>query len=291
LMIGSRKRHDKVAVDSKTLNQFDRTLCYIAGDSSAYILNPGARYSIFPYPEAGDLAVQGFLLDGKESRLMDIPHRPRTNGTDVASTITVDEAGNAVCSTTIIIKGYSMEPWRKRQLDSLSDTRMAEDLLEDLEFDHEITSAKLEEDLENDRYLFNLVLDLPDFVSVVDNNFFFTPFIMPVEDNPFAGDVRNFPIDFNYVFRNRHQIRVILPPDMAVSDAPRNIYQTMEDAKFTRKVMAEGNEIAIQSELNIKRPSFPTSTYKNIKEMFDLMSQSCLDQALATRGSAEAGGL
>jgi hypothetical protein len=289
LLIGSRKEHDKVNVEIKSLNQFDRTLCYVERDTSAYVLNPGARCAIFPFPESDDLAEQGLLIDGEDSRLLDIPHQSRTSGTDLASTIFIDETGHAVCSTTVIIKGYSMERWREKQLDSLSNMKIMEEILEDVEIDYEIVSANLKEDFTKDRYLFEFVLKLPEFVSILDNNFFFTPCLLPVVENPFLGDARTFPIDFNYAFRNRHIIRVILPPNMVVADIPKNIYQTMQEGKFTRKTVAEGNEIHIQSELRIKRPSYPTALYKEIKDMFDIMSQSVFDQVLATSVQEETG--
>jgi hypothetical protein len=134
------------------------------------------------------------------------------------------------------------------------------------------------------------VLELPQFASIIDGNFFFTPFLVPVEEHPFVGDTRVFPVDFNFVFRNRHQIRVMLPADMTVADVPRNIYQTMQEGKFTRKVIAEGNEIHIMLDLDIKRASYPTMVYADIKEMFDIMSQSCMDQVLAVAAAVEAGG-
>ncbi len=291
LYIGTRKEYGKINVDIRNLSQFNRVLCYLEHDTANYVLDPGARCAIYPYPEANDLADQALLIDGEESRLFDIPHRPRINGTDLMSTIHVDAEGAAVCSTTIVIKGYSMEKWREKQLDSLSAEKLAEDLLEDVEVEFEILNAVLNEDLEKDRYLFDLVLKLPEFASIMDGNFFLTPCLMPVEDNPFAGDIRNFPVDFNFTFRSKHHIQVYLPENMVVADVPRNMYQTMQGGKFTRKVLTDGNAVDIKSELDIKRASFPTKVYKDVKELFDIISQSSLDQVLATAVEENAGDL
>jgi hypothetical protein len=287
MYIGTRKQHGKLNALIRSTSQLNRLLCYVDYDTAGYVLDPGAECAIFPYPIANDLAEQGLLFDGEESRLLGIPHTPRINGTDMMPTLHINDDGSASFSTTIIIKGYSMEPWLEKRNDSISDLKIAEEMLEDLEVDFEIEVATLTLDMEKDRMLFEIILDLPDFASIVDENIFFTPFILPVKENPFDSDHRIFPIDFSYKFLNKQQTQVYLPENMTVGDVPKNIYQKIEGARLTRRITSEGNQVFIKAQFEVSRPSFPPASYPAIKELFDLISESSLDQILAIKTQSE----
>ena len=282
LYIGTRKEYGKVNVYIRNLSQFNRLLCYVDYDSTGYTLNPAADCATFPYPTSQDLAEQGLLLDGKESKLLNIPHRERTNGRSMGTSLYINDDGSAVCSTTIVVKGYSMQKWCKMQSDSLSDEEIVEDLLENLEVDYEIVDASLEPQPEKDRLCFNIVLDLPDFAVIEDGNLFFGPVICPLEDNLFESDSRMFPIDFNYTFKHRHTTQIYMPENMTADDLPKNVFHEIQDGMYSRRVLTEANQIIIKEKLEIKKPLFSSQAYKMIKSMYEIISESIHSQVLAS---------
>jgi len=283
LFISTRDQSGKINARIRSLSQFNRLLCCIDYDTTMYLLDPAAACATFLHPDRDDLAEQGFLIDGEDSRILNLSHRPRNNGTDIFSTVHIDEEGSAICSAAVICRGYAMDRWCREDFDSLTIEEMIGDMLEDREIDFEIIEIGHTLDSEKDRLIIEMVLHMTEFALTVDDNLFIPMCVLPVEKNRFESDHRMFPVDFTYTFSDKHQTQIYLPEGMQVGDLPRNAYKQIQGGVYKRQTAADGNQILVKAELNISRPLFPVPQYASLKELFEVMDESSQDNAVAVR--------
>lgn len=281
LYIGTRKKIGKLNLSIRSMAQFDRVVCHLDLDTVAYVLDPATRCATFPYPDTDDLVSQGLLIDGRQSRIINLRHPSRTSGTDLASYVHIADDGSAICSTTVIVKGYAMTNWCRKQTDSISAREFLEDRLEKLNIPYKITDIQIAFQDEKDRLLVEFVLDLTDFATVVDSNLLLPLCLLPVADNPFTSDRRMFPVDFTYTFSSKHQIQIYLPDGMEAEDIPPDVRKRIQGGLFERRTMADGSQIIVKTFLEIKKPTFPADMYGSVKELYDIMSSATHDRALA----------
>lgn len=278
VLTSSRDEYSKTYYEMKSLDQFGDALVRTEIDSVEYILNPAAEYNAFPYLPAENLIDRGVLIDGELTKIIDLPENTRKSGTDIASIVHIDGNGDAVCSTTVYFKGYDGDAWLAEAEDSLSERDRVEALLDEYENDFTLTAFDVMPDTESDRVVVTTVLDMPGFATMVDGNLFFAPTFWRLRENPFKSSRRVFPVDFNYQYCNRDMVQVFLPENMTIADYPVNLFKYITGAKYSRKITAMDNMLSVRSDLTVSKPLFVPEEYAGLKDLFDAMSESRLDQ-------------
>ncbi|MCK5127045.1 MAG: DUF3857 domain-containing protein [candidate division Zixibacteria bacterium] len=293
VFIGTRSQTGQLDHTKRDLNQFNRLICYVQYDSTEFGLDAADQYAEFPYLPVDDLVDQGLFLDSINSKLLSFVHPERKNGTDVGSIIHIDEDGGAVCSTTVYFKGYAKSFLFKRMEDSVSTEKLIKDYLDndiEIEYDYKMISSSIVREDELDRIRLDVVMKITDFAEDIDGTVFFSPFIIPIEKNVFIKQQRLFPIDFGYVYSNRHRIQVTLPTNMVITNKLSTIFKTFKVGSFKRQVSAADNMLMIKADYSISRAKFSPGTYRQIQEFFEILSEASQDQAAASPIAVEGDG-
>ncbi len=284
LYIGTRDRHGAFNPHSPQLNQLNRVICCIENDEDTLALDTDEEWVIYPFLPSYDLVEGGLLIDGDSSRTISLNYRERKSGTDIISNISVREDGSAICSTNIYIKGYKIETRDKFMKASLSQDEIAEEFLDKTETQYDVLEAASYFDSDGDKLWFDLVVELPEFATVSGENMFFSPVVIPIVTNRFTSNIRVTPVDFRYPFVNRQRISVCLPENMKIADVPSDLQHTIPGGRFSRTTLGIENVVSVKADFAIDKPVFSTGEYAGLKEMYEIVEASCMDQVAAGAG-------
>jgi hypothetical protein len=277
LLIGTSE-YSEFKSNEYNLRQFDRAICLALGGEDSLILDTDDRLVPFPFLPCEDMAVGGLIIDGEDSKVITLNHRPRNSSNQLNTVMSINSEGDAGCSTHICVHGHALGEYRELLEDSLSMEKVAEDLLAEFQTNYEFIECSLKLDLPGDSMTLDLVYNLPRYASRVGDNMFITPFVIPVTDNPFTEKSRYFPADFKFPFSKYHKVVINIPEGYELADVPTEISYTIEGAKFYRTFFEGANSVELTVFLNIRNPLFRPDKYADLKKMFDALSESCFDQ-------------
>jgi len=100
------------------------------------------------------------------------------------------------------------------------------------------------------------------------------PFNFGSED-PFKEKERSYPVNFGHPFEVSYKTSLFLSPGYKVSELPKSIKLTLPDegATYSFLIHHDGNLVQISSTFKINRIEFATTEYKDLKELYDRMSE------------------
>lgn len=273
--------------DIHQLRQFNHVLCCVMSDSSrAASLDAADRSVGYPNLPPRDLCTGGLLINGEESRAVKLTHADRPSGSQIRSIVMLDRSGAAVCSTSIKIYGYEMNRYEPYLRDSLSQQELAEKMLEDKYDQFSLTSATANFDIEADSIQFQLVFEIPQFATVMDNNLFVNSFIFSLE-NPFEDDRRFFPVDFKYPFIEHYATNINVPDGMEIADVPPDIEHSIGGAGLVRRAFFGPTSVSTSAMLKINRAVFMPGEYRGLKKLFEIWEDSGSDQIAVAASEQE----
>lgn len=287
LLIGTRDEHGPFNTSSNQLSQFNRILCYVDEDSAAFPLDAGAAKTMYPHLPPKDLVEAGLLIDGDDTRPVTLNHPKRKNGIDVTSILYVHDDGAATCTTSVYVRGYEVSRFWDFVTDSVTSDEIVDRLLGNALTDYKVQDATVAYHAEKDRLQFDLVLDLPSAGTILDENLFVTPCLVPMCGNPFTSDYRFYPVDFCYEKSYRHRIQMFLPEGFRVADAPANVDSVINGIRYTRKIVYDDSTVAVNLDYIIGKPTFPAMEYGDVKSMFEYMTASASDQLALSKNVEE----
>jgi hypothetical protein len=287
LLIGTRDDHTTFNPTSHHLTQFNHTVCCLKDGKKFHILDPGYDDIPYPYIPAVDLVEGGLLIQGDSSKPISLHHPNRRSGIDIMSEMHLRPDGSAACSATVYIRGYRLKPY----YDILEDTAAGEEIIEALIGDdalttYDLTWSQMTRFDEDDYIQIDMKLELGELATVLDDNLFFSPCLLPIMNNPFTTDRRQLPIDFYYPQTNRHRLQVMIPEGYEVADLPEEIIMQIDGMRFNRTMRHDDTGIDMALNIIIERPWYRVNEYADLKEIFDKMAASSGDQ-IALAASVE----
>jgi hypothetical protein len=244
-----------------------------------YILDAGEKAVAFPYVPAYDLIERGLLVDGAASRPISLmPPPDRTSSKQLSGIINLREDGSAICSTFICVQGYENAKYDAYLIDTVSQQQIAEGLMEKLEHNYQVHEALTTYYPEGDSLSMKLVLEFPEFCTKLGENMLVSPCLLPLVDNPFEIEKRQFPIDFQYEFTVSHNIVINLPEKIGVADLPVAINKVENCGKYIRTCLDSGNSISVMAYFKLNKATFLPLEYPDLKCMFDEITETSQDQ-------------
>ncbi|MBD3216921.1 MAG: DUF3857 domain-containing protein [candidate division Zixibacteria bacterium] len=261
------------------MSQFNHLICHLGLGDKTYVLDTGERSVVYPYVPSYDLVKAGLLVVGDSSRISNLPLPPeRKSSIQLNAVINLHESGSAVCSTFICVQGYENAEYDEYLMDTVSQQQIATGMLEEVEFDYEVHEAVTGYYPEGDSLSIQMVVEFPEFGLSLGNTMLINPCLLPLIDNPFDSDKRQFPVDFQYEYVHYHQVTINLPENMTVADLPVNITRKNDCGKYMRSFMSNGNSIASSLYFKLNKATFLPQEYDGLKELFDEVSETSTDQ-------------
>lgn len=107
---------------------------------------------------------------------------------------------------------------------------------------------------------------------ILNDKILFNPIILDkIEENPFKIEERLYPVDFKYPSDRTDVINIEIPEGYVVDQLPQNIKMGLSNqtANFIMQTNVTGNFIQIMFKLNIKKPIFYTTEYKELKAFYN----------------------
>jgi hypothetical protein len=282
LYIGTRDDHGAFNPALRQLSQFNHVLCQVGDENNGFALDPSEESAVYPYLPSVDLVEGGLLVDGENSRPIALRHFNRKTGTDISSTILLNDDGSAICTTSVRIRGYSLGKYEELMDDSLPPDKIGEKLMEDAAIDYNVLSAACRFDPDGDELRVEIILELSDIGTFMGENMFMSPFVIPVAENPFTNKRRYLPIDFRYSGAKRQRISIFLPAGMKTAEVPERIDYKTAGAQFVKSFLSVGNKVDIMADYSIRVPIFPADRYADVKSMFEMMEEANSDQIVLT---------
>jgi transglutaminase-like putative cysteine protease len=281
LMIGRRDQKGDFNPAIRSIGQLDYELCYVGSEDDGFPLDPAAEFIVYPHVPTFALTTTGLLMMGDSTRPITLDIPDWKSGTDVVATVWMQPDGSATCTTTVQAYGYTIERYREFLPDTVSSETIVKRFLCNTASAYTIVSASKSFDKDSGAFQFDMVLNFPQCGTVIDSNLFIAPYLHLVEENQFVSDRRFLPVDFYYPYLIRHRIRINLPENMSVADAPADVRKVISGAVFTRRILTEGNILDAWADLKIEKSLFAVQEYPDLKGLFDAMAAISADKVVA----------
>lgn len=264
------------------LSQFNHLICFIGEGDSGFALDTEMLSVPFPHTPPYDLVPGGLILDGENSRTVELIHPERSSGMDNFTKVHINSDNSAVCSMYVCLRGHELSLYDEYLLDSISHGKIAEKLTEPLETEHDITSASAFFDVEGDSLAIHIVAEIAEFSRSLGNRHLISPCVLSLARNPFEDDYRFFGIDFAYSFTRKQTTVINLPDGTSAAEMIPDADYRIVDGYYTRFALTSGATVNVMEELCLKRAIFAPGEYGDLKAMFDLMAASAENEIMLT---------
>ena len=108
----------------------------------------------------------------------------------------------------------------------------------------------------------------------ISGKLYVSPLLFLTEaENPFKAEERQYPIDFQYPFKDRYLIALDIPEGYLVESLPESVTFALDRnaASFRYAVNASGNKIQVSVELSMNEALFLPTDYANLKKFYQML--------------------
>ncbi|MEW6050540.1 MAG: DUF3857 domain-containing protein [Candidatus Zixiibacteriota bacterium] len=260
-------------------SQFNHIMLFAQLDSSAMLMDASSKYSPYSVLPANCLVDAGFLVDGKDSKLIRITRAdPRTYRLD-ATDIVIDSSGNARCSTTCQMTGYFVP-----QYGELLDQQAPDEFVKKYFLSKASDDAELDSNSFSTNDAGNLTVEatysLPGYARRLDNNTLIRPPTFYFAENPFKRERRSFPVDFNFPFTYHNVVRVSSATGATSSTLPRDTIMEIPGISFQRASVFENGTAVVDTRLIVTEPVFEPGRYRELRRFFDEVAKAQAEEVI-----------
>lgn len=270
LLISSKGNGRSKLVEYPFINQFNQMIVLAKIDGKTYFLD-GATKGLTPGYLALDNHVdQGFLLKEGGSGIIPIVLNHKS-GRNITVNVNVDESGQLAFNTHTRYNDYDALHLKNQLGQDLTPSRVQDNYFEKSERvikDFEIKA------LEGNQQQVNVYYKTVEDLNDQTHNIMIKPFEnIRFKENPFKDDIRQFPVDFNFLFTDYYVSKIVIPEGYELDDYPENkvIAMTDNNMRFTYAVTSLKNEIIITSSINLKSRIIQPSDYNELKFFIELV--------------------
>jgi len=286
LLIGTRN-FSGFSENVQQLWQFNHLICYVAENPDGYALDTGDRSIPYPYLPAYDLVYGGLLVDGKNSRSIQLFNRERKSGRDLTATFILREDGSAICSTHVSLSGHVMIGYRELQREPAKKEMIRGKILRNRDLKFDVIHAAVFRDTAADTMCFDFQLEFHNLDEHVGDNLLFTPCIFFVSKHPFSAERRQFPIDFQFSAVYKHCIKVRIPGGMKIVHVPEDISLHTEGLRYSQLVLPHTDRVEIRSTFKVTESMIRPNQYSSVREIYDAMVNAGSEKIAITHGATE----
>jgi transglutaminase-like putative cysteine protease len=232
---------------------------------------------------AGDLVAHGLLLDGKESRIIEIPQCKVSSRQHFVTKAQLFEHGGFACSTAVGYYGYLRIHARGQVSKQGRDEFAKQEALGVIPVAAIDTIAYTALDSVDQPLQMSFTLSAPQYAQLMGEKLYVNPTLFTRrETNPFKNESRSFAVEFGYPFSKIEETEFLIPSGFAVQELPANVNREIGGAKFSRTFSAEANLIRCRREMIITRPVFLAQYYTELRNFYQEIVSA--DQLLVVLG-------
>ncbi len=278
--------HAKFDPTWKEFDQFSHALIFVEVEQGGIFLDASSKYSAFgTLPPVCRVDV-GLLIDGFESELVNvITNEPKSYRLDQTE-LSLDVDGHATATTTCHMTGYLATEYGMRYESAEPSEFVTDELLPGLTSPPEITEQNCYLD-SSGRFIVELQYRIPDYAESVGSSILGVVPVFMFEANPFESEDRFTPIDFNYP-QTYHSVVNMKTEDTALLVVePEAASFGLDGISYRRQGSVSGNQIRVESIINISKLVFGIDEYGAVREMFRRVSEAVAEPVVWSVGQSD----
>lgn len=129
-------------------------------------------------------------------------------------------------------------------------------------------------------------IDIEDNVEEAGPLVYFSPLLFErTKENPFKPEERKFPVNFGFPIKEIYRITLNFPENYEIETLPKSMVYKLPDNNgiFTISYFLEGNTMAVNSLIDIKKEIYSPEEYFDLKELFNVIVQRQAEQIVFKR--------
>lgn len=262
------------------LSQFNHLLAYVEIDSGGVFLDATNQFCPFGMLPPNCLVNGGFLLDGKNSRIVKLVTKEFNNYRLDNTIINIDSNGIAQCTTTTDLSGYFNPHYG-----NIYESEDPKDFIDDYFIgvacdDYELLNHSFEKDKQTNRGKLIMEYSTSELIDQIENNLLITPPIFRFNKNPFTDDSRIYPVDFDFPFTIHCIVKINTDNSVVSVQLPKDLSIKMEGGSYTKVSRKVETAVIVETKLKLTHDLYPPSHYQIIKEFFDKIEQANTEQVV-----------
>jgi len=283
----STRDHGRMITGLPGLFQFNHLIVYLRSlfqlGGQEWFLDAIDRSCPFGMLPVGDLVAHGLLLDGKESRIIDIPQCKVGSKQHFVTKAQLFENGGFACSTAVGYYGYFRIHARGQVSKQGREEFAKQEALGVIPVATIDTIAYTAFDSVDQPLQMSFTLSGLQYAQVMGENLYVNPTLFTRRGtNPFKNESRSFAVDFGYPFSKIEETEFLIPSGFVVQELPATVNIEIGGAKFSRTFSAEANLIRCRRELIITQPVFLVQYYPQLRNFYQEIVSA--DQLLVVLG-------
>lgn len=115
---------------------------------------------------------------------------------------------------------------------------------------------------------------LEDRVEIIGDKIYFSPLLfLATTENPFKAETREYPVDYNYKWKDVYRITIQIPDGYEIESMPAPLAMSMEDnlGDFKYMITQNGKSINLSVTKKINTLIVPATHYENLKEFYKML--------------------
>ncbi len=265
----STRTHGKTLQQYPILDQFNYLISSAKIDDELILLDGTSKFNppgILPLKALNEY---GFIITDTEGKWISIPSVKDKEKYLLKGKM--DEEGNIIGSyayfqdnfsaidSRAVIKEKGKEQFKTDAVEAFGEIEVQDFNIENLEdFEKPLKS--------------NFDCTISNTLSIAGNLAYMSPiFIKAFDESPFKLKERNYPVEIPFPFKEQFVLVLDLPENFAVEELPKSIKYSFPDngGSFTYTSKQNGQQLIINSDLNINQTTFIPSQYKGLKQLFE----------------------
>jgi hypothetical protein len=278
-MLVSTRDNGRPVPSYPMVRQFNHLICYTQATGKPLLLDVGTIHRPMGMLRTASLNGQGWILQGFNSRWVDIMSPLSTQL--LAATFTLSENGSMKGSMIRQHTGYSAV----NELLTTQDDDKNEHLRKELATDFTgivIDSIKIRGQEDHRANLKQAVYcTIENAATVADDLIYLKPTLKTEFDqSPFKLAERNYPVEFPYPFRDEFIFDLTLPKGYDIEEMPQSTTATLgnKGGKYEYTTTKTDNGIRLNIKIELKQLYFEVKDYGIVKAFFNQIAAKQAEQ-------------
>lgn len=281
----STREHGFIREQYPMERQFNYVICAVKLDGKTKLLDATER--LLPMDELPERCLngQGLVISEKNGGWINLDALVRSKTTiDAEFQLTTDDQLEG--KLTFKRNGYDAHRVRKKYV-----TKGKEEYLKEVvgskTWEVKNSEFKSVEEIGNTLEEAHEVT-IGDHVNSAGDVIYIDPFVTAkLEENPFKLEKREYPVDFGSPFDKVYMLRLTLPENYKVDEAPAPKILALPGnaARYIYNVSQSGNSIVITSMLSVNKAIFTQVEYPNLREFYNQMVAKQAEQIVLKKAN------
>lgn len=279
----STRSHGRINPVFPVFSQFNFTIAHLQLGSKTYLLDASESYNVFGVLPEYCINGEGLVIQKGPAEWVELAAYKKSQRIFQLK-LKVDEDFKLKGSLNTRRTAYSAIDFG-RMLEERGEEEYKAELqqkYEDWEIDqHEIelnSGKKISE---------TLTLEIDGAIESLGEELFLNPVLYDaIENNPFEGDHRTFPIQFKTPYTYIYLAEIELPEGYQPKELPEAVYFSLGEkgASFSYKISQIGSKLVVNQQFKILELNYPVDDFKQLQEFYDLIIQKLREKVIVLKG-------